>query len=152
MKRSRQLAASPGEVWRVLSDPYHLPRWWPRVTRVENVQGEAGRKRTRWTTVYETGKGRGVRADFRCVSASQPSHYVWEQDLENTPFERFMRSSRTEFQLSAEADGTLLSIETIQRLKGVSRFGSPMARSALRRALDEALEGIADLFAASSGP
>ena len=34
---SRTIAAPPEQLWRILSDPYHLPRWWPRVTRVEDV-------------------------------------------------------------------------------------------------------------------
>jgi uncharacterized protein YndB with AHSA1/START domain len=147
VKRTRRLAIPAAELWRVVSDPYHLPRWWPRVTRVENVQGEGGRKRTRWTTVYETDRGRGVRADFRCVSASQPSHYVWEQEVANTPFERFMRSSRTEMRIDGDQGGSKLTIETVQRLRGISRLGSPMARSALRRQLDEALEGLEEILA-----
>jgi uncharacterized protein YndB with AHSA1/START domain len=25
------------EVWNLISDPYNLPRWWPRTSRVESV-------------------------------------------------------------------------------------------------------------------
>ena len=28
------------DVWQVVRDPYHLPRWWPRVQRVEGVTDE----------------------------------------------------------------------------------------------------------------
>jgi len=35
--RKRTIAAPVAEVWRLVSDPYNLPRWWPRVGRVENV-------------------------------------------------------------------------------------------------------------------
>ena len=37
--RRRSLAASAPDVWRVVADPEHLPRWWPRTSRVENVHG-----------------------------------------------------------------------------------------------------------------
>ncbi len=36
-QRSRTIAASPQELWDVVGDPHHLPRWWPRVSRVESV-------------------------------------------------------------------------------------------------------------------
>ena len=45
-------------LWELVSDPAHLPRWWPNVTRVEDVQAGA------WTTVMATGSGRPVRADY----------------------------------------------------------------------------------------
>ncbi|MGH2855564.1 MAG: SRPBCC family protein, partial [Solirubrobacteraceae bacterium] len=36
-QRTRTIAAPAGEVWELVSDPHHLPRWWPRVARVEGV-------------------------------------------------------------------------------------------------------------------
>jgi uncharacterized protein YndB with AHSA1/START domain len=62
--RTRTVEAPVGDVWKLVSDPYNLPRWWPRTGRVENVTGDGGR-RTRWTKVLETAEGRGVRADYR---------------------------------------------------------------------------------------
>ena len=40
VRRSRVVAASPDEIWATVGDPYHLPRWWPRVERVELVRGD----------------------------------------------------------------------------------------------------------------
>jgi alkyldihydroxyacetonephosphate synthase len=34
-KHTRTIAAPAGEVWELIGDPHHLPRWWPRVARVE---------------------------------------------------------------------------------------------------------------------
>ena len=34
-RRTRTIAAPPDELWSTIADPYHLPRWWPRVDRVE---------------------------------------------------------------------------------------------------------------------
>lgn len=145
--RTRTIAAPPGELWRVISDPYHLPRWWPRVSRVENVRGAAGQKRTRWTVVYETEGGRGVRADFRCTGATADQRYAWEQELEGSPFERFMRSLEVEVGLEPAGEGTEVTVTADQRLRGVSRFGTPMAKGALRRQLDEALTSLESVSA-----
>ncbi|HSS41869.1 MAG TPA: SRPBCC family protein [Solirubrobacterales bacterium] len=139
--RKRQVAAPPGEVWRLVSDPYSLPRWWPRTGRVENVEGGGGR-RTRWTKVLETAEGRGVRADFRCVSSAEGERYVWEQELEGTPFERHLNASRVEIGLREKGGGTEVKLAGVQTLKGMSRLGSPLMRRGQRAILDEALDGI----------
>jgi len=129
-------------VWSVVSDPYHLPRWWPRVTRVENVQGGSGAKRTRWTAVLGTETGRGVRADYRCLSAAANARYLWEQEVEDTPFERILKGARTEVRLHTAGAGTEVTLEVSQSLRGLSRLGSPMMRRATGRTLNEALDGL----------
>src|ERR671914_769981 len=92
--RRRRLDASPGRVWSVVSDPYHLPRWWPRTQRVENVTAGEGKGR-KWTQVLETGDG-----------------------------------------------GTEVTVESEQRLRGLSRLGGFMMRRAIGRTLSEALTGL----------
>ena len=126
----------------MVSDPYHLPRWWPRVTRIENVQGGAGGRRARWTAVLETEKGRGVRADYRCLSAAENERYLWEQEVEDTPFERILKNARTEIRLRRAGGGTEVNLRTRQALRGLSRLGSPMMRRATRKTLTEALDGL----------
>ena len=66
VSRSRTIAAPAGELWDVISDPHHLPRWWPRVTRVEDVEDGA------FTEVMKTRKGKLVRADFRVSLEMRP--------------------------------------------------------------------------------
>jgi uncharacterized protein YndB with AHSA1/START domain len=130
-------------VWDLVSDPDHLPRWWPRAVRVEDVRRTGAGRRTRWTTVLETERGKGVRADFRCTSSADGERYVWEQEVEGTPFERILRFSKLEIQLGDAADGdTSVRLSSSERLRGLSRLGSPMMRSATRRRLDQALEGV----------
>ena len=140
--RRRSIEAPPGDVWSLVSDPYNLPRWWPRTTRVENVELTKSGKRSQWTKVLETSEGRGVRADYRCLSSAEGKHYVWEQELENSPFERVLRSSVTEIGLQASNGGTEVSLTSRQQLRGMSRLGSPMMRRATARMLNEALDGI----------
>jgi uncharacterized protein YndB with AHSA1/START domain len=142
ISRRRTIDASPDAVWSLISDPYNLPRWWPRTTRVENVEQTSGGKRSQWTKVLETAEGRGVRADYRCLSSAEPKHYVWEQQLDNSPFERVLRSSVTEIALQPEDGGTEVRVTSRQTLRGLSRLGSPMMRRATGRTLEEALNGI----------
>jgi uncharacterized protein YndB with AHSA1/START domain len=140
--RTRTLEAPVGEVWKLVSDPYSLPRWWPRTARVENVDAKPGGKRTAWTKVLQTAQGRGVRADFRCVSSAERERFVWEQDLEGTPFERHLKGLRVEIGLRERDGGTEVSLTEEQTLKGMSKFGSPLMRRARGEILDEALDGI----------
>ena len=140
--RRRTIAASPGDVWGLVSDPYNLPRWWPRTMRVENVERTKAGKRSQWTKVLETAEGRGVRADYRCISAAEGERYIWEQQLEDTPFERHLRSSAVEIGLRSADQGTEVSLTASQTLRGLSRLGSPMMRRGQREILNEALDGI----------
>ena len=127
-------------VWSVVSDPYHLPRWWPRVTRVEDVQGTGSR--ARWTAVLGTEAGRGVRADYRCISAAENQRYLWEQEVVDTPFERILRAARTEVLLRRVDAGTDVTLRIRQALRGLSRLGGPLMRRAAARTLTEALSGL----------
>jgi uncharacterized protein YndB with AHSA1/START domain len=140
--RKRTISADPSEVWRLVSDPYSLPRWWPRTGRVENVEQKSAGRRSQWTKVLETAEGRGVRADYRCLSSAEEERYVWEQELEGTPFARHLRSSRIEIGLRRREAGTQVTIASVQTLKGMSRMGSPMMRRGQGGILDEALDGI----------
>jgi uncharacterized protein YndB with AHSA1/START domain len=130
------------EVWKLVSDPYSLPRWWPHTSRVENVERRSGGRRSQWTKVLETGEGRGVRADYRCLSSAENERYVWEQQLEGTPFARHLRSARIEIGLRPDGEGTRVDLSSVQSLRGLSRLGSPMLRRGQREILDEALDGI----------
>ena len=139
--RSRVIAVAPSRVWDLVSDPHNMPRWWPRVTRVEDVRDPGG-KRARWTAVLGTERGTGVRADFRCTAATANERYEWEQEVEGTPFERILKASRTELRLRPHESGTTVILNGDEALRGLSRLGSTMMRGAAKRRLDEALDGI----------
>ncbi|HVO55328.1 MAG TPA: SRPBCC family protein [Solirubrobacterales bacterium] len=140
--RKRTIDASPADIWGLVSDPYNLPRWWPRVGRVENVDVKPGGKRSQWTKVLQTSEGRGVRADYRCLSSAENERYVWQQQLEGTPFAKHLRSSTIEIGLRPREPGTEVSLASAQTLRGMSRIGSPMMRHAQGDILEEALDGI----------
>lgn len=164
-RRSRTIAAPLQELWELIGDPHHLPRWWPRVDRVEDVEGGA------FTEVMRTAKGKLVRADFRVLQSSEQEHAVtWEQQLEGTPFERLLSEARTHVSLepagggSLEAPGleaeveaaagdealtpaTRVTIELHQRLAGFfPRFGGFMVKGAAARTIEEALDGLERVY------
>jgi uncharacterized protein YndB with AHSA1/START domain len=135
---SRTLAASPEAVWAVVGDPWHQARWWPRVKRMEAVDGE------RFTQVLGTDRGRGVRADFRLLELDAPRRVRWEQELQGTPFERLLAEAVTAIELSPADDGgaTSVAIELRQQLHGWSRLVPFLFGRAARRQLDDALAGL----------
>src|SRR3954454_11481917 len=141
--RTSTIVAPRERVWELVSDPHHLPRWWPRAVRVEDVRQMGSGKRSRRTTVLGTERGKGVRADYRCTSSAPGERYLWEQALEGTPFERILRYSRLEIRLGdGRGAGTSVKLAARERVRGLSRFASPMMHMATRKRLDEALDGI----------
>jgi len=151
--RSRVIGASAASVWSLIADPHNLPRWWPETSRVEDVDGTAAGRRGRFTQVMKTSKGRTVRADFRCTAATAERRIVWEQQLEGTPFEGFLRSAELELRLDGGvgAGQSTVVIEARRRLRGMSRLGSVMMRRATGRTLNRALDGIEDALGPGGG-
>ena len=99
VRRSRTIEASPEDLWAVLGDPHHLPRWWPRVSRVEAVEQNA------FTEVLTGPSGKIVRADFKLLEQVERQRIVWSQQVENTPFARVLRSAETEITLAGDSEG-----------------------------------------------
>jgi uncharacterized protein YndB with AHSA1/START domain len=128
-------------VWRVVSDPYALPRWWPRVTRVEEVSDSG------WTVVLVSDRGKPIRADYTLAEARPMELLEWHQELDETPFERMLSASRLviELQHDEEADTTAVLLRSTERLRGLARLGSPMVRRATRKRLTQALEQLEEV-------
>lgn len=148
-RRSRTLPVPSDEVWRVVADPHHMPRWWPLVKRMEGVSDDE------FTQVLSTRKGRSVRADFRVLASEPPGsgdgpagRRVWEQETVGTPFERVLGEAITEVVVEPADGATRVTITLTQRLKGYSRTGGFLLRRATRSRLSEALEALEDLFEA----
>jgi len=140
VSRKRTVSASREDVWQLVADPYSLPRWWPRVMRVEGVEGEG--QSAQWTKVLGTSEGRSVRADFHCTAAVEPDRFSWEQDIEGTPFERHLKHYAVEASLVEAGSGTEVTLAASQTLRGLSRLGSPMMRRGQGGLLEEALDAL----------
>jgi uncharacterized protein YndB with AHSA1/START domain len=156
-RASRTIAATPEALWRIVSDPYHLPRWWPRVMRVEDVADGA------FTEVMTTRKGKTVRADFDVVRTDEQSGtVVWEQRLQGTPFAGVLAASETELRIAPADTGARIAgldapsdvtIEMRQELSGqaaptfggrafMPSMGRRMVKRAATKTIVEALDGL----------
>jgi uncharacterized protein YndB with AHSA1/START domain len=138
-KRDRTLSTAPERIWEVIEDPHHMPRWWPGVECMEEVQED------RWTQVFISKRGRPVRVDFRLLESEAPWRRSWAQEIPGTPFERVLSEAITEIMLAPVDGGTRVTIAQRQKLRGYSRTGGFLLRRATRRRLDEALEGLAQI-------
>jgi uncharacterized protein YndB with AHSA1/START domain len=157
VRASRTIQAPADELWDLVRDAHHLPRWWPRVRRVEDVRDDA------FTEVMVSSRGRTVRADFRIVRQDRGARtLVWEQIVDGTPFERVLRSAETELHLEpleADRDGeageakTEVTSELRQelgsrptgpfgRFLNLPRLGSVIVRRAASATVESALDGL----------
>jgi uncharacterized protein YndB with AHSA1/START domain len=137
-RRSRTIPAPARDIWELIGDPHHLPRWWPRVARVEAVEPEA------FTQVLTSRRGRQVRADFRVVVFDERElRLCWSQQLEGSPFARLLEAAETELRLESEGRATKVTIELRQKLHGLfPNLGASRVRRAARSTLEEALDGL----------
>jgi uncharacterized protein YndB with AHSA1/START domain len=137
-RRTRAIAAPAQDIWELIGDPHHLPRWWPRVARVESVEPTA------FTEVLASRRGRLVRADFRVVARDERDLVLrWSQQVEETPFARVLAAAETELRLEPAGRTTNVTIELRQSLRGLfPNLGASRVRRAARATLDEALDGL----------
>ncbi len=143
-RRSRTIAISLEETWALVSDPHHLPRWWPRVERVEGVEDGA------FTEVLKTAKGKLVRADFTVAELDEGARRLtWSQQIEGSPFARVLASADTVVELVAAGEDTDVTLELRQTPAGARsgswffpRLGGHMMRRAAAATLEEALDGL----------
>jgi uncharacterized protein YndB with AHSA1/START domain len=143
-RRSRVVRAPVGDVWAVLADPWHMPRWWPRTSRVEGVSDEG------WTSVLASDRGHSVRADWAVETSEFPSRRRWVQELEGSPFARLFDFHAIEARLApADGDATKVTLEIEQRVRGWARFAPFLVRRAMKRQADEALAGLEQAVAPS---
>jgi uncharacterized protein YndB with AHSA1/START domain len=141
VKRHHGFDAPLERVWKVVSDPYSLPRWWPRVQRVEEVSDEG------WTMVLLSDRGKPIRADYSLRRAEPMELLEWQQELEETPFERMLSRAELVIELGRDEDTgvTGVSLRSTERLRGLARLGSPMVRRATRKRLNQALEQLGEI-------
>ena len=143
--RARTVAAPPDAVWVLLRDARALPRWWPRVERVESVRGDG------WTTVLRSPRGRVVRADWRLDASEKAARRAWSQRVDGTPFEKVLRARRVELRLEP-TDGGRTRVSAAIELEPRRRAGGLLLRGAVRRELEGALAGLAREAAEPPGP
>ena len=139
---TRRLRAAPEEVWRVLCDPERLPAWWPGVRRVEEATSQA------WTKVLVSERGKTVRADYTRLEMVPERRLVWRHEVDESPFERLLRRSITEFDLRPVDGETEVTITVRHDPRGFARFGFVQLRRAAARQAEGALAGLQALVEA----
>lgn len=144
--RKITLAATPDEVYDVISDPSRLPEWWPRVLRVEDMAGRPGAERTRWTCVLGADSGRMLRLDYRCSGATRPVRYEWEHELDGTPYERHLVRQAVEARIDAEGEGSEVRLTTVNSLRGTAKIAGFSMKKNQKQLLDHALAGLDKIF------
>jgi len=152
-RRSRTIRASAEELWALVSDPHHLPRWWPRVERVEGVEAGA------FTEVLKTAKGKLVRADFTVAELDGVARRLtWSQQIEGSPFARLLASAETDVQLVPAGQATEVTLELRQAPAGARsgswffpRLGGHLMRRAAAATLEDALDGLERIGAGEHG-
>lgn len=142
--RSRVIPADPDAVWAVVGDPHHLPRWWPRIERVEQVAAGA------FTEVMRSERGKTVRVDQHLSELEENDRIAWSQEIDGTPFARVLSEATTRVSLEPAKDGgTKVTVERHQTMRGWARFGGGlMIRRATSKVLDEALSRLGDVVVA----
>jgi uncharacterized protein YndB with AHSA1/START domain len=156
-RASRTIAAPAQELWELLCDPHHQPRWWPRVTRVEDVTLTGTGEAAAFTQVMRTRKGKLVRADYSVRREDEQQRLTWVQRIAGTPFASVLKSSEIELRLESprppDASATAVTIELRQEMAVGSaryspimslapRFGGPLVRRAAAATLAQALDGL----------
>lgn len=140
-RRSRIVAAPRPEVWELVSDPYHHPRWWPRVERVEGVTARG------WTNALVSARGNTVRTDWVVEVNEEPTRRRWAQEVVGTPFERLFRRNAVEASLEHAEDGrTLVTLTFDQKPRGLARVMPFLLKRPMAKQLDEALDNLAAAF------
>lgn len=156
--RSNTFPTSAQTLWETVCNPHHLPRWWPRVVRVEAVEGSA------FTQVLRSDRGRNVRADFLISDLdAEQLRVAWSQQIVGTPFERILQSAETTVCVRDLGEGggqaAEVSITVSQTPPGMfarsdarkggvglaglfARIGSPLMRRAATTTIEEALAGL----------
>lgn len=163
--QTRTIAKPAGELWELVCDPHHLPRWWPRVERVEGVEKSA------FTELLRSSSGKLVRADFEIVTQDERGmRLVWSQRVDGTPFAAMLAAAETEVRLHPRmgmnaSTGTDVTVTLVQTLHGwfrggrpltsggggpsggiwsssIARLGHPMISRAAAKTVKEALDGL----------
>jgi uncharacterized protein YndB with AHSA1/START domain len=136
---TRTLLASRGDAWAVLSEPYHLPDWWPSIRGVQPDRRGFG-PGARWQVL--------AREPLPLIGQTEPKRPVQLVVGEVEPFERWTWHLTTRIPL--DVDIRLADAGHAQTLVTVavsaSRLAAPgkLARTAVDRLYDLCQTGAED--------
>ena len=137
-----EVGVSPEDAYSFLIDPRNLTGWWPRVVRVEFVEGRPGEAGLIWTSVVEADSRRRLRLDYELIEADRPERIVWEHRLEGTAFGAHLARQATEIDLVPVGEGTRVAVTLTGELRGAAKLAGPSLKSDQKKLLDGALRSL----------
>lgn len=112
--RERVLAADPGQLWALVSEPEGLTRWFAFAERIEVLEGEGQGRRQRLHGRWGT---RRSEVD-QTVTAFEPSRVIeWvhdEERLDGKPAPKFAAETRFAIRLEQVDGGTKVTLDSRQ--------------------------------------
>lgn len=142
---SGTVAATPADVWHLISDPGRAVAWWPHAERAEDVSGG------RFTFVVRSSRGVPVRMDWRVAASRRERVQRWEQDLAGTPFARVLKASAVEIRLEpTDDDGCRITVAVERELVNRGPIAGWFGRRASRRHAGDALSRLSRLANATA--
>lgn len=153
VSQTRMVAMEPGQLWQLVCDPWQLPRWWPRVERVEGVEGG------RFTELLRSPGGKLLRADFDVIVQDAAERRIgWSQRVAGTPFAHVFSAVEVQLEVrsppgvnarpAAEVTVTLAQRPTKALWTGaLGRLAHPIIARAATKTVREALDGLQRLAA-----
>ncbi len=139
-----RVAASPADVWHLISDPGRAVAWWPHAERAEDVTGG------RFTFVVRSSRGVPVRMDWRVAASRRERLQRWEQDLAGTPFARVLEASAVEIRIEPAGDGCAITVAVERELTNRGVIAGWFGRRASRRHAGDALARLTRVANASA--
>ncbi len=142
-----EVEAGIDRVFDFLADPSNLTDWWPRVVRVEAIEGVPGQAGLIWTSVVEADSGRRLRLDYEMVEVEPGARLLWEHRLEGTAFGAHLARQSTEITVVDRDGKVTIDVGLNGELRGAAKLAGPSLKSDQKKLLAAALERLAGVFA-----
>lgn len=147
IKDSVEIAAAPETVWRFIEDPENLPRWNPKVKKVQRISHGAPDTGFRYRVAFVMG-GREREMEAEITEFGPPRHLVTRmRERIASDAGAWRRYAEEQFELTEGGRGTRLTQTVRLHHAGVSlllralisflmRFGKPSGQRYLERLRD----------------
>jgi uncharacterized protein YndB with AHSA1/START domain len=141
-----EVEAGIDRVFDFLANPSNLTEWWPRVVRVEAIEGVPGQAGLLWTSVVEADSGRRLRLDYEMVEVDPGARLIWEHRLEGTAFGAHLVRQSTEVTVAGRDGKATIDVRLSGELRGAAKLAGPSLKSDQKKLLAVALERLAGAF------
>lgn len=130
----RLVRAAPERLWGLIEDPQLIPQWFAYADRAEILEGAGEGRRQRMHGAWGR---RHFEVDQKVVAYVPARRIAWEHEaerLDGKPAPKFARYTRFEIRMEPQANGTLVTLLSVQLPAGLLR-GIVMSRAGRRETL-----------------